>query len=45
MSLGAANTANIKAGRYLFDVSTTSANNKVSRILEGIITVTPGITR
>jgi hypothetical protein len=45
MSLAAANTANIKAGRYLFDVSTTDRNNKVARILEGIITVTPGITR
>lgn len=45
MSLAAANTANIKAGRYLFDVETIDPNNFVVRILEGIITVTPGITR
>jgi hypothetical protein len=45
MSMTAANTSNIKAGRYLFDVETTDQNNFVARILEGIITVTPGITR
>lgn len=45
MSLGAANTTNIKAGRYLFDVETVDTNGVTSRILEGIITVTPQITR
>lgn len=45
MSLGAANTSNIKAGRYLFDVETVDPNGVTSRILEGIITVTPQITR
>jgi hypothetical protein len=45
MSMTAANTSLIKAGRYLFDVETTDPNNFVARILEGIITVTPGITR
>lgn len=45
MSMTAANTANIKAGRYLFDVETVDTLNFVSRILEGIITVTPQITR
>jgi hypothetical protein len=45
MSLPAANTSNIKAGRYLFDVETIDTNNVISRILEGIITVTPEITR
>jgi hypothetical protein len=45
MSMTPANTALIKAGRYLFDVETTDNNNYVVRILEGIINVTPGITR
>lgn len=45
MSMTAANTSNIKAGRYLFDLETTDSNGVVSRVLEGIITVTPQITR
>lgn len=45
MSLGASNTAAIKAGRYLFDLETIDTSNTVSRVLEGIITVTPEITR
>ena len=45
MNLPAANTSNIKAGRYLFDVETTDTTGTTSRILEGIITVTPEITR
>lgn len=44
LSLSAAQTANIKAGRYLFDVEMTKANT-TSRILEGIIVVTPRITK
>lgn len=45
MSLAAANTSNIKAGRYLFDLESVNTLNNTSRILEGIITVTPGVTR
>lgn len=45
MSLAAANTSNIKAGRYLFDLETTDTSGIKARILEGIITVTPEITR
>lgn len=45
MSLAAANTSNIKAGRYLFDVETQDNSGVVNRILEGIITVTPQVTR
>jgi hypothetical protein len=45
MSLGASNTSLIKAGRYLFDLETVDRSNTVSRVLEGIITVTPEITR
>jgi hypothetical protein len=45
MSLDSANTASIKAGRYLFDLETVDGNGFVSRVLEGIITVTPQVTR
>jgi len=45
MSMTAANTTLIKAGRYLFDLETVDTNGIVSRVLEGIITVTPQITR
>jgi hypothetical protein len=46
LSLTAEQTANIKAGRYLFDVNLdATAQNTVIRLLEGIITVTPGITK
>jgi hypothetical protein len=45
MSMTAANTTLIKAGRYLFDLETVDTNGIVNRVLEGIITVTPQITR
>lgn len=45
MSMTAANTANIKPGRYVFDVLTVDTYNSTSRILEGIITVTPSVTK
>lgn len=45
MSLTDGQTANIKAGRYLFDVETVDTGGVVTRILEGIITVTPGVTK
>jgi hypothetical protein len=39
-------TANLTAGRYVFDVEVTQANtSQVFRILEGIATVTPNVTR
>ena len=45
LSLDAANTAALRPGRYLFDVDTTDRVGKVVRILEGIVNVTPGVTR
>ena len=39
-------TANIVAGRYVYDVEITDAyTNAVSRVVEGIVTVTPNVTR
>lgn len=45
LTLDAANTANIKAGRYLYDIKRTDANNAVTRLIEGIITVTPQVSQ
>jgi hypothetical protein len=45
LSLAAANTANIKAGRYLFDIKQVDPQNTVTRLVEGIITVNPQVTK
>ena len=45
MSMTSANTSNIKAGRYVFDVKTIDTYGIVNRIIEGIISVTPQVTR
>lgn len=45
LSMTAANTANIKPGRYVFDVKSKDSSNVTSRLLEGIITVTPQVTK
>lgn len=45
MSLSANATANIKAGRYLFDLETVDRIGTTSRVLEGIISVSPQVTR
>jgi hypothetical protein len=44
-SMTSSTTANIKAGRYLFDVKQVDSGNTTSRILEGVIRVNPQITR
>jgi hypothetical protein len=45
LSLDAANTANIFPGRYVYDVKMVDINNITTRVLEGIITVTPQVTK
>ena len=45
LALTASQTANIKAGRYVYDVELVSNTNAVERIVEGIITVYPEATR
>jgi hypothetical protein len=45
LSMNAAYTANITAGRYVYDCELTSDSNTVSRIIEGIVTVNPQVTR
>jgi hypothetical protein len=43
ISLTALQSANIKDGRYVYDVEATS-NTTVKRIIEGLVTVYPGVT-
>lgn len=45
LGMSAANTAKITAGRYLYDCTLTSNTNVISRIVEGIVTINPRVTR
>ena len=45
LSMNSAVTTNIRPGRYLFDVKQKDAQNTVSRVMEGIITVNPQVTK
>lgn len=45
LSLTANQTTNLLAGRYVYDVELTNAQGVVSRVVEGIVTVTPQVTR
>lgn len=45
MSLTSANTANIPSGRYVYDVYVTSNSGYRSRVLEGIVNVSPQVTK
>jgi len=39
-------TSNLASGRYVYDVEITeTSTNAISRIVEGIVTVTPEVTR
>jgi hypothetical protein len=43
--LNAAVTANIAAGRYVYDTIIVNQNQEVTRILEGVVDVSPRVTR
>lgn len=45
LSLTANQTSSLAAGRYVYDVELTNTSNSVVRIVEGIVTVTPQVTR
>ena len=46
LSLTSAQTSNLVSGRYVYDVEINdTASGEVSRIVEGIVTVTPQVTR
>jgi len=38
-------TQDIDPGRYLYDVEITSSGGTITRVVEGVVTVNPGITR
>ena len=44
ISLTSDSSVNIKSGRYVYDVKVTSPVNVVTRIVEGILTVTPRVS-
>ena len=45
LALSANTSSNLVAGRYVYDVELTDPSDVVSRIFEGIVTVTPQVTR
>lgn len=45
LSLTNTQTSAIEPGRYLYDVEITSAGGTKTRVVEGIVTVTPNMTR
>ena len=44
ITLPSANTANIAAGRYVYDVVIKNSSNNITRVLEGIVNVLPRVT-
>lgn len=44
ISMTSANTSNLRPGRYFFDLNTINGQSR-SRLIEGIVIVTPAITR
>jgi hypothetical protein len=44
LSISSANTSNIAAGRYVYDVAIKDQANNVTRVLEGIVNVIPQVT-
>lgn len=45
ISMTAANSANMSPGRYLYDLVITSPAGVKTRVIEGIVTVLPGVTQ
>jgi len=45
ISLTATQTNALVAGRYVYDVEITSAGGTVTRVIEGQVEVTPGVTQ
>ena len=45
LDLDANTTANIAPGRYVYDVIIKDVNNNTTRLLEGIVDVSPMVTR
>jgi hypothetical protein len=44
ISLTADETETLEEGRYVYDVQITDASSTVTRVVEGIITISPGVS-
>lgn len=44
LTLDSPTTANIAAGRYVYDVMIKNSSNNITRVLEGIVNVLPQVT-
>lgn len=45
MSMNATTTTGLEAGRYVYDAKLSMANGSVVRILQGLVTVSPAVTK
>lgn len=45
LSMPATTTVTIEQGRYLYDVVITSAAGTKTRVIEGLVTINPGVTK
>lgn len=45
ITLDANTTANMDSGRYVYDIEAVDSANSITRIVEGIVTITPEVTR
>ena len=45
LSLNNSTTSSMSSGRYVYDVELTDSGGVISRILEGVVTVTPEVTK
>lgn len=44
LELTSSQTSSMEYGRYLYDVVITNLSNKKTRVIEGIVTINPGVT-
>jgi hypothetical protein len=45
LSMTAANTASLSPGRQVFDLLITSPDSVKTRVIEGIVVISPGVTQ
>lgn len=45
LELSSTQTSQMEQGRYLYDVVITDSASKKTRVLEGIVTINPGVTK
>lgn len=44
LELSSDKTSSLEPGRYLYDVLITNSSGKKTRVIEGIVTINPGVT-